>query len=311
MKIGQVNLAEASGAVRIGGDRILLVGDEAMHVAVIQQAGATFATGQFKNRLTSHDDALATRVNLDDIEDVAWDAERQAAFLMTSHSVNKAEEHKEKRFKIARLLFHGDKLKKIEQSGTLEGALSEQFPFVKAALPRPHQIGGVKGAFNIEGATWVPDVGLLIGLRSPTFSPSHAEPGRAVALVLSNPHAIFDDKAAPRFEPQPRTLDLGGQGIRALEYDASNEGVWLIAGRSDNPDGPPTVGAKPWRLWFWDLKDGLSLLHTSGPADIANPEGLCHLVENGQPGLLLVEDSDDKIAPSRTQWLALSKLNPA
>ena len=96
------------------------------------------------------------------------------------------------------------------------------------------------GGLNIEGLAATPDEKILIGFRSPLTANR-----RAIIVPLLNPDAVIEGKAA-RFG-DPIELDLGGLGVRGLDYfTARNEFVVLA--------GPVASGA--CRIYRW-----------SGPAD--------------------------------------------
>jgi hypothetical protein len=77
-----------------------------------------------------------------------------------------------------------------------------------------------EGAVNIEGMTAAPGGGLFIGFRNPLPE------GKAILVRLANPNEVLEGRPA-RFD-EPRLLDLGGLGIRAL---SSHRGrLVLIAG---------------------------------------------------------------------------------
>ncbi len=87
--------------------------------------------------------------------------------------------------------------------------LSDQVPGFKlkdASKDSPEEDDG----FNIEGLAAAPGEALLIGLRNPRPG------GRAIVVPLTNPAAVADGGADPRFG-HPERLDLGNRGIRSIE----------------------------------------------------------------------------------------------
>jgi hypothetical protein len=81
----------------------------------------------------------------------------------------------------------------------------------------------VKGALNIEGLAATPENHLLIGFRSPVPE------GKALIVPLENPNEVVEGKARPRFG-DPFCLDLGGLGIRGIEYWKKRSVYVIIAG---------------------------------------------------------------------------------
>ncbi len=315
-----IPLSEVSGAVNIGSDRVILIADEGYQVEVVSNAEATFTAGDpgsFNSNMRPA--ALGTKGGkdvLDDIEDVAWDNTRQAAFVITSHSRSKKQDDvpdpkatKPARHQLARLIVKAGSIESPHQeTDVLAGAL-KRFPFVSAAMKRPHQEGGNAGTFNIEGLAFDQKSGaLLIGLRSPTRL--HNGKPCAVVLTLKNPHKLFDRPSAlPKFDPRPRYLNLGGLGIRGMTYDAKKKGCWIVAGRSADPD--ISSGQMPSSLWFWDLTKP-NKQPQEAKVDLfglENLEGVCLLDRDGKHGLLLISDDGGENNGSRYLWITIPRLS--
>jgi hypothetical protein len=315
-----IPLSEVSGAVNVGEDRVLLVADEGYQVQVIAHAVATFKAGDAKsfadNMKPPSPKTDGGKGLVDDLEDAAWDGKRQAAFVITSHSRSKKQDNvadpkadKPQRHKLARIFLKAGLTDSVREIDVLEEAF-RKFPFVVEAMKQPHQNGGNTGTFNIEGLAFNEKSGsLLIGLRSPT----QACKGRscAVVLTLKNPHELFDKPSAlPKFDPRPRLLDLGGLGIRGMTYDARTKGVWIVAGRSDDPDTPSNEVLSS--LWFWDTtkpdrpprKAKTDSLKLAG----LNLESVCLLERDGKPGLLLISDDGGENNQSRYVWTPIPEL---
>jgi Protein of unknown function (DUF3616) len=315
-----IPLSEVSGAVNIGDDRVLLVADEGYLVQVVAHAAATFKAGDPKgfadNMKPSSPKTDGGKGTVDDLEDAAWDSKRRAAFLITSHSRSKKQDNvadpkadKPARHKLARIFLKAGSTDAPVEIDVLAEAL-KKFPFVAEGMKQPHQNGGNTGTFNIEGLAFDEKSGaLLIGLRSPT----QACKGKscAVVLTLKNPHELFDKPSAlPKFDPQPGHLDLGGLGIRGMTYDAQKKGVWIVAGRSDDPDTPTNEVLSS--LWFWDTSkpgrpprraktDSLKLAGL-------NLESVCLLSRDDKPGLLLISDDGGDNNQSRYLWTPIPEL---
>ena len=139
---------------------------------------------------------------------------------------------------------------------------------------------------NIEGLTVNRDAsGLLLGLRSPLVE------GRAVLIPLTNPVAAL---ALGGSEPQPaalgtpQLLNLGGLGIRSIEWDAARKAYLIAAGSAD--DG------KVFHFYTWNGDPGTDpdQVKTSSALAAAKlePEGLTPVpgwkvvavVGDGSPG---------------------------
>jgi len=311
-KLQSFPLSEVSGAVNIGEDRLLLIADEGYQVQRVTEARAAFETAAFKDRLKPLSPAMngskKSKEVMDDIEDVAWDPARGAAFAITSHSRSKKQDEvkdpkgqKPERHRLARLVLKDGALESAKELDVLERAL-KGIPFVAKAMKRPHQAGGEQGTFNIEGLAFEPFQGrLLIGLRSPTLD--HHGKSAAAVLVLRNPHALFDSKAKAVLDPQPIPLDLDGAGIRGMTWDPERQGVWIVAGRSADPDAPADHVLST--VWFW-APNHPDRPPRKAPLDLESLEGLesvCVLDRGGRHGLLLVSDDGGDSTESRYLWV--------
>lgn len=96
------------------------------------------------------------------------------------------------------------------------------------------------GALNIEGLAATPDGKLLIGFRGPVLD------GKALIATLDNPDGVINGK--PAVFGDPIDLDLGGLGIRSLEYWPDRKTYAVIAG--------PSGAVGPFRFFHWSGKAG-------------------------------------------------------
>ncbi|MFM7550065.1 MAG: DUF3616 domain-containing protein [Cyanobacteriota bacterium] len=130
-----------------------------------------------------------------------------------------------------------------------------------AAAERPAK---AKGGLNIEGLAATASGGLLIGFRNPLPE------GKALVATLTNPNAVIAGEK-PRFG-DPVLLDLGGLGIRSLEWVKGQ--LLIVAGPAEGSKGktPPSVLYR----WSGQASQAAEQLRTFGPVDGVplNPEGL-------------------------------------
>ena len=121
-----------------------------------------------------------------------------------------------------------------------------------------------KGGLNIEGLASTPTGALLIGFRNPLPQ------GKALLLTLTNPNAVIAGEK-PRFG-DPVLLDLGGLGIRSLEWVKGQ--LLIVAGPAEGSKGktPPSVLYR----WSGQTSQAAERLRAFGPVDGVplNPEGL-------------------------------------
>src|SRR5262245_49596165 len=140
--IHSIPLPEVSGAVNMGNDQVLLIADEGYHVELVAHAEAAFKEGDVGSAMhpltpTMNGSKESKRI-LDDIEDIAWDSSRNAAFLITSHSRNRTQDQvidpkdkKPERHKLARIILEDGHVT-TQETDVLEEGL-KTFSFVRAA----------------------------------------------------------------------------------------------------------------------------------------------------------------------------------
>lgn len=156
-------------------------------------------------------------------------------YWITSHGRNKSGEVKPKRHQFfATTIIDGDAvLKQIGKSYTqlvfrdiMTDPSLDKFKLKEAETKAPKAEGGL----NIEGLTATPEGDLLIGFRNPIAK------GQALLLPLKNPYDLVTknpDQVRAEFG-EPITLDLGGLGIRSIEYWSVIHAYLIIAGEFDS-----------------------------------------------------------------------------
>ena len=130
-----------------------------------------------------------------------------------------------------------------------------------AAAQRPAK---AKGGLNIEGLGATPGGELLIGFRNPLIE------GKALLVRLTNPNGVMAGEQAVFGDPV--LLDLGGQGIRSLEWVNGN--VLILAGPAEGSKGKATPSAL--YRWSGQVATPPQRLRTFPPVAGAslNPEAL-------------------------------------
>lgn len=97
------------------------------------------------------------------------------------------------------------------------------FDPVAAGREAPESPGGL----NIEGLTRTPDGKLLIGFRNPILD------GMALLVPLDNPAGLVEGREPPALG-RPIPLDLGGLGVRSIEYSDARGEYLIVAGAFDD-----------------------------------------------------------------------------
>jgi hypothetical protein len=202
----------------------------------------------------------ALGLRLDDLEGAAADS-HGTVYLLTSHSLTRRGRSRPDRARLARLR---------------RGAELEAIDDLRPALVRLLGAGGSTdgsappgaGDLNLEGLAWYPaGERLLIGARSPITG------GRAQVIELGPAPALFDPPRAAgdlsALDPVVHRLDLGGRGVRSLEYDPWRNAVLVLA-------GPAGAGARGYALFVWTPGDDDRVVPLQAPAlgDLRQPEAV-------------------------------------
>jgi Protein of unknown function (DUF3616) len=158
----------------------------------------------------------------------------------------------------------------------------QKYDFGQAAKIAPKEPGGL----NIEGLAATPQQELLIGFRNPIIS------GRALVLKLKNPHDLVLNPAASAQFGKPIELDLGGLGVRSMEYWPHLQQYLIVAGAFDGGDRFALY------LWSGDRSAAPQLLDVPLPKDF-RPEGMVLYPE--QPDQIqLISDDGSAVRDGQT-----------
>jgi hypothetical protein len=91
-----------------------------------------------------------------------------------------------------------------------------------------------------------------------------------------------------------------------MTWDAERKGVWIVAGRSADPDIP--VDHVSSSVWFWEPDNaGRTPRKTLDLKGFESLEGVSLLDRSGKPGLLLISDDGGKSKESRYLWMPIPK----
>ena len=239
--VNHAGICDASAAVPVGPSLFVVANDEDSTLRIYKRdasGDAIYSKDIFADLKIDPKDDPET-----DIEGATLIGKR--IYWVTSHGTNKDGDHSPSRHR----LFATD----IETNGNTVNLKPFGTPFLgliqalenspelkdyrlgKAADKPPKAENGL----SIEGLTKTPEGNLLIGFRNPI-------PGKKALLVsLENPQAVIDGKEQPKLG-QPILLDLGGLGIRSIEYSDAKKTYFIIAGPYDNNDG--------FQLYQWSGK---------------------------------------------------------
>jgi hypothetical protein len=264
---------ELSGACRLPDGRIVLVDDET-------KSGCFLWDGK-----PDHPpQRIPLAQPLDDLESAAADSLGRV-YLLTSHSLTKKGAAKAERRHLARLL-------ELEPATSLAGGKPRLELAVNLTDTFARALGVEPGAINLEGLAWYPEANqLLFGARSPRTE------NLAFVVGLGPIEALFPVRppAGARLgTPTVWRLDLGGRGVRSLDYDPWRRRVWVLAGATDSPADLSTTA-----LYLWDPRDG-TITHAAVPglAELGQVEGVVALgppQDGDRTPLLIAAEGKDPV----------------
>lgn len=306
---GHIDLPEVSGAKLLPGDQLLLVSDD-RGLFLCRSARKQLLKGRVRPDCCVAPGAPDDPLELDDLEDAAFDSGRGRVYLLTSHSRNRRgrglqpraddEVTKPERFRLAAFDLTGENEvgRWLWTDALARGGAS--IPLLASAMER----SAAQCGLNMEGLSFMPgdpSGTLAIGLRAPTWtSPEPREDKmqeHALLLMLTNADALLEGRHKnPRWlRPSEAgaggplwALPLAGQGIRGLCWDGNREGFWILSGLSSDPNHP--VPGAPWNLWFWRREHEPEKVDPPGAGWLTSPEAICLLELDGTSYLLLAED---------------------
>ena len=216
-----LGLCEASAGAFIDASHFAVASDETNTIQIYRRGTAQpIGRGIDLEAFTTFDKS--------DIEGAARIGER--VYWISSHSFNSEGQDRTKRKLLfaTKIVFAGG-MPSIEGVGSPVTSLRD--PLARAAAVRPSEL-------NIEGLAAMSEGGLLIGLRAPLRN------RHAIVVPFTNPGAVVDLGARPEFA-EALLLDLGGLGIRSLEYVGRADLQYLIVA------GPVSDSAEGFALFRW------------------------------------------------------------
>lgn len=220
--------------------------------------------------------------------------------VITSHGRNKDGEYKADRYRFAKLTISGSGATTgLTVAGYTKTLLENMLDSTKWQTPDTEVINLLKDrtklgtatvanlapkidGFNIEGLAQLPGATtrVAIGLRNPLIN------GNAIIITLENPLAAATG-TTPQFGQAIR-MNLGGYGIRAMVWSATDSRVYIVAGH---------INSDPEAQFFLYSWDGLAtsapqyimpMQHSSGgsieailPHEGSSPKVLRFLVDEG------------------------------
>jgi len=167
------------------------------------------------------------------------------------------------------------RISNVETVGDLKRWLAENVAELKGTA---REIGD--HILNIEALAWDPSgKRLLLGLRAPVVD-GHA---LVVPIKLVDPAGPFSRDNIRADGPAVR-LDLGGDGIRSLEYDPASKAYRVITGATLNEE------TRDFRIVEWDGRDRTPVRDIALYSKKLKPEGIANAELYGKPTKVIVFD---------------------
>lgn len=165
----------------------------------------------------------------------------------------------------------------------LRGFLLSRIPELRGEGEKP----GAQGGLNIEGIGWDPDPGrerLLLGLRSPLLG--------SQAIIVPIRMADVRNFTADSIhlnDPSVITLQLGGLGIRDIQYDSHIKSFLIISG------APDPMPKSEFKLWEWNGRRNSDPIEVASLDPRMKPEGVTSVRIGGRSYALIFGDDSSYI----------------
>lgn len=254
---------EASGVASVAGTSGVLIVDNGRHGQVfwmrLDEAGTQ--AGEVKT--------INLGVSIEDIEGITTDG--TYFYVVSSQSRPKAIANAG----LVRFKFDPNthSVAAVESIGGLKKFLVENVAELRDEGDRKSKQGGI----NIEGLAWDPQKNrLLVGLRSPLVN------GRALLVPLEFQSFSIDNLQVEK----SIALDLGGVGIRGVEYDKQANGFKIISGATE------VQAQVDFGLWEWngdEIRPALREIHKIDKA--LKPEGVSRAKVGSRDQIIIVFDA--------------------
>jgi hypothetical protein len=192
---------------------------------------------------------------LDDLESAAADS-AGTIYLLTSHSRTRRGRARPDRQRLVRLIpgmAAASAAPAGETAGESAGVVDavDVVDVVDDLTPVLLRLLDAESSrLNLEGLAWYPPGDeLLLGVRSPLRD------GLALVVGLDPVSRLFQARDSDWSlgpdgrDPTVRALDLGGRGIRSLDYDPWRGAIWVLA-------GPEAESGSSFALFLWQPDSG-------------------------------------------------------
>ena len=267
---------EPSAVQQLPDGRILIAEDEPNHAFSVLSID--------KSGHLVEDEALDTRIitgfkrRLNDLEALARDNEG-FIYALTSHSRNRKGQRSPDREHLMRFKIQGGDVLGLTSYNNLTQVLESDTKLHDLIRERTKAEVSFE-EINIEGMAFDPvKKRLVLGFRDPEFN------NMALVAFISNPKDVFEHNTKPEFD-EVAVLDIGGGGIRSLNYDPVLKN-YVIANEVKDE-----TGEKFSQLWTWsgNPTDEPHKISLPNLQHITNVEAVDSITVNGKPHMILMGD---------------------
>lgn len=271
---------EVSGIQQLPDGRFLVINDEKDHpmdILTLDNQGDFTAQGLYPDKLFEKKGAYDDFRKLADLEGI--DTDKQGyIYAVTSHSANNKGETSSNRKKLVRFKIDDEQIIEPIVISNLAESLAKKQPFLEKALVEMDSKS--EQSFNIEGMSLNSTQDkLLFGLRSPLIDK------KAVVFRLDNVKDVFSHNAPLEISDKVAFLDLGGNGIRSMNYFPLLNGYLVVSGpvgKSDNVN---------FNLWLWCADNSaVQPVTVEGLVGFEETEGIAPMLWQGQPRVIMMTD---------------------
>jgi hypothetical protein len=280
---------EPSAIQQLPDGRFLIVEDEKSQpfsLLTIHPDGTTSSTPLLV------DPANSEAMTLDDLEGISVDAAGYV-YAITSHSRTGKGKEKKARERLVRFRVAGNVAVGPVVVSDLKAAMTAAHPVLADAAMVLDVTAA--GGINIEALEVTPDgERLLIGFRSPLLE------RRAIVAGIDNARTMFEAGAAAQMTLPLLTLDLGGDGLRAMSYVPALSAYLVVSGPAAREEGQ-------FRLWSWrgTPQDQPRRISVSGLPGMARAEGVTAAIIDGKPKVVLVSDDGNREQGREARFVVL------
>ena len=272
-------ICDASAAVPLGQDQFIVGNDEAdEELGNLLRVYSSQESGKVTTLPISINEFVNTRKEID-LEAVT--ELNGVIYWITSHGRNSSGEIKPKRHQLfaTKLTGEDNVLEQVGQSYTrlLYWDLLTESKLKALRENDVERLAPKLGGINIEGLTTTPEGDLLIGFRSPLTE------NKALLVPLKNPLELMTQNSTKAQFGEPILLDLGGLGVRSIEYWPVIKAYIIIAGEVGGGDRFALY------LWSGNPTENPELINLNLPAGF-RPESVVFYPHLGDRFQLLSDD---------------------